>query len=149
MTDTVSREKRSEIMRAVKSVATTPERLVKQALAEKGIILDPSLTILPGKPDVVISKRRTAIFVHGCFWHGHSCGRCRIPKTHRGYWVQKIRRNVARDRRMIRSLRRMGWHVYTVWECQLHRAIIATTIDRLCGRLRNRKKICRRFTCRA
>ena len=142
MTDTVSREKRSEIMRAVKSVATTPERVVKQALADKGIVVDRSSTLLPGHPDVVISKKKAAIFVHGCFWHGHSCGRCRIPKSHRDYWVHKIRRNVIRDSRTSRSLRRMGWHVYTVWECQLRRVVIKTTINRLCGRLRNLNRIC-------
>lgn len=146
MTDTVSRQKRSEIMRAVKSNSTTPERLVKHALAAKGIVLDRSPMLLPGKPDFVISKTKATIFVHGCFWHGHSCGRCRIPKTHRAYWVQKIHRNIARDKRTIRTLRRQGWHVYTVWECQLRRAFIQVTINRLYGKLISRGRARRRFT---
>jgi DNA mismatch endonuclease (patch repair protein) len=74
---------------------------------------------LPGTPDLVFPRLRKVINVSGCFWHMHGCGRCRIPATRRDYWVGKLRRNAARDRRTRRSLRRAGWQVLVVWECQV------------------------------
>ncbi|MBM3290266.1 MAG: DNA mismatch endonuclease Vsr, partial [Candidatus Hydrogenedentes bacterium] len=78
------------------------------------------VTALPGCPDIVLRQRKKAIFVHGCFWHGHSCKRgARTPKTHVKYWTGKIARNRSRDRTVIRALRSLGWGVMVVWECQL------------------------------
>jgi DNA mismatch endonuclease (patch repair protein) len=73
---------------------------------------------LPGKPDLVFAGRRKIIEVAGCFWHMHDCGRCRIPAARREYWVAKLARNAARDKRNRRALRRAGWRVLTIWECQ-------------------------------
>jgi DNA mismatch endonuclease (patch repair protein) len=79
-----------------------------------------SFARLPGQPDIVLPKMKKAIFVHGCFWHGHSCARgARVPKTNRGYWVEKIARNMERDQKTRRELRKAGWSVMTVWECRL------------------------------
>jgi len=73
---------------------------------------------LPGAPDLVFPRLRKVIFVSGCFWHMHTCGRCRIPATRRSYWVAKLKRNAARDKRVQRALRRAGGSVLVVWECQ-------------------------------
>src|SRR2546423_15651402 len=77
---------------------------------------------LPGTPDLVFPRLRRIIEVRGCFWHGHRCGRCRIPVTTRAYWVAKIERNRNRDSRTHRQLRRLGWEVLVVWECQTRNA---------------------------
>jgi len=76
---------------------------------------------LPGNPDMVFPRHRKIIFVSGCFWHMHGCGRCRIPADRRNYWVAKLGRNAARDKRNHRTLRRRGWRVMVVWECQTGR----------------------------
>src|SRR6266567_501717 len=76
------------------------------------------VSTLPGNPDLVFPRLRKVIFVSGCFWHMHSCGRCRIPASRRGYWVKKLERNADRDGRVKRALRRQGWRVLVIWECQ-------------------------------
>jgi DNA mismatch endonuclease (patch repair protein) len=86
---------------------------------------------LPGAPDLVFPRLRKVIFVHGCFWHRHTCGRCRIPATRRRYWLAKIDRNAARDRRVQRALRQLGWGVMVVWECQTKAANRARLRSRL------------------
>jgi DNA mismatch endonuclease (patch repair protein) len=73
---------------------------------------------LPGKPDIVLPRHRKVIFVNGCFWHGHKCKRGALPETHRGFWEEKILKNKKRDQRNIRQLKKMGWNVLTVWQCQ-------------------------------
>ena len=86
---------------------------------------------LPGNPDVVFPRLHKVIFVSGCFWHMHHCGRCRIPSSRRGYWLKKLQRNAARDKRVQRALRNAGWRVLVVWECQTARACL----ERLQARL--------------
>lgn len=111
---------RSAIMRAVRSTDTAPERAVGKCLRGIGISYRRHAARLPGKPDFVFASRRKAIFVHGCFWHGHTCHRgARIPKNNRTYWVGKIGRNRARDIATRRKLRAAGWRILTIWECQL------------------------------
>ena len=111
---------RSRIMRAVKSTDTGPERLVRQALHAAGYRYRLHRKDLPGSPDIVFPGRRKAIFVHGCFWHGHDCARgAREPKTNADYWRQKIARNRERDRRVVAELAAIGWTTETVWECEL------------------------------
>lgn len=112
-------ESRSRTMRAVKSKDTAPEMLVRRMIHAEGFryrLHDPAL---PGKPDLVFKSRRKAIFVHGCFWHGHACKRgARIPATNRDYWLQKIQANVDRDKKHLAALHALGWDVLTVWECE-------------------------------
>jgi DNA mismatch endonuclease, patch repair protein len=111
---------RSRIMRAVKGKDTSPEMLVRRVLRSLGFRFALHSAALPGKPDVVLKARKTAIFVNGCFWHGHDCARgARVPKTNRAYWTAKIGRNVARDRASLRALRKLGWRPVVVWECTL------------------------------
>jgi DNA mismatch endonuclease (patch repair protein) len=120
VTDVYGPEKRSAVMRRVKGAGTTPERIVRRVIWRLGGRYRLNRADLPGKPDIVLPGRRLAIFVHGCFWHGHDCARgARVPKTNRDYWVEKVRRNKARDRAARAALEAAGWRVETVWECAL------------------------------
>ncbi len=126
---------RSAVMRAVKSRDTGPERAVRAALRQ----LAPGYRLhradLPGKPDIVYSGRKLAIFVHGCFWHGHDCPRgARAPKTNADYWRAKIARNRARDVKTLAALEAMGWRALTIYECELKDA--AAVRSRLAEALR-------------
>jgi len=119
MSDTVAPDRRSWIMRQVKSEDTSPERLVRSLLHRLGYRFRLHRRDLPGSPDIVFPGRKKAIFVHGCFWHGHSCPRgARIPKTNTDYWLKKIAKNKERDRRRLEELRDLGWDVLVVWECE-------------------------------
>lgn len=114
-------EQRSRTMRAVKSRNTGPELAVRSLLRLFGY---PGYRIhrkdLPGNPDIAFIGRKKAIFVHGCFWHGHTCKHGSVmPKSNRPYWLQKIERNKTRDKASAASLGELGWSVLTVWECEL------------------------------
>ena len=120
MTDVFTPEKRSAVMRRVKSRDTTPELAVRRSLRTAGIGYRLGGCGLAGKPDVVMKGRRVALFVHGCFWHGHDCARgSRQPKTNADYWRTKISRNRERDARNDAALTEAGWRVITVWECEM------------------------------
>jgi DNA mismatch endonuclease (patch repair protein) len=120
MTDVYPPEKRSAVMRRVKGRDTTPELKVRKLIWRLGGRYRLHRKDLPGKPDIVLSGRRLAVFVHGCFWHGHDCPRgARVPKANRDYWVAKVARNRARDAKHRAALEAAGWHVETVWECEL------------------------------
>jgi DNA mismatch endonuclease (patch repair protein) len=115
-----TRERRSAIMRAVKARDTGPELIVRRLAYS----LSPGYRLhrrdIPGSPDLAYVGRKRAIFVHGCFWHGHGCPRgARRPKINASYWAAKIARNRSRDRRVRRQLRRAGWRVLVIWECRL------------------------------
>jgi DNA mismatch endonuclease (patch repair protein) len=120
VTDVYSPEKRSAVMRRVKGRNTTPELAVRKALTALGARYRLHRKDLPGKPDIVMPGRRLALFVHGCFWHGHDCARgARVPKQNRDYWVDKVARNRARDAANREALAALGWRVETLWECDL------------------------------
>ena len=122
MTDVYSKAKRSEIMSRVRNKKTTPEDKVAQILRQLGIAYRRNLKTLPGKPDFVIYRRRTVLFVNGCFWHGHeNCKRAHLPDTNRDFWAVKIAKNKRRDAKIQRMLRREGWHVWILWQCRLRR----------------------------
>lgn len=119
-TDMFSPDKRSAIMRAVKGAGAGPERRLAAAFARLGLAPRTNDASLPGSPDFVFPRARLAVFVHGCFWHGHDCARgARAPKTNAAYWAAKIARNVARDHTSARALRKLGYSVSTLWECRL------------------------------
>jgi DNA mismatch endonuclease (patch repair protein) len=119
-TDVFTPEQRSAVMRRVKGRDTGPELKVRRALREAGIGYRLGGAGLPGRPDVVMKGRRIALFVHGCFWHGHACARGdRQPKANAAYWTAKIERNRARDAVNDAALTAAGWRVVTVWECDL------------------------------
>jgi DNA mismatch endonuclease, patch repair protein len=122
---------RSAIMRAVKGRNTTPEKRVRSLLHALGCRFRLHRADLPGKPDIVLPRRRIVIFVHGCFWHGHDCARgARVPKENRPYWEAKIARNRARDEGQQAGLETLGWRVVIVWECE------AKDTEALAARLR-------------
>ncbi len=119
MADTLSPAERTAAMRAVKSANTAPEIAVRKAAHRLGLRFRLQRTDLPGKPDLVFVSRRVALFVHGCFWHGHDCPRgARTPATNRDYWVAKIARNTERDHRVARELQGLNWRPVIVWECE-------------------------------
>lgn len=115
-------EQRSRIMRAVHSRDTAPELAVRQILRALGLTgYRLHRTDIPGKPDIAFVGRKRAIFVHGCFWHGHSCPRgSRSPKANSEYWQKKIARNRQRDGEHLAALSERGWSVLVIWECELN-----------------------------
>lgn len=125
--DKLSAEQRHKNMAAIHSKDTKPEMIVRKWLWSRGFRYRLNSARLPGRPDLVLKKYRTCIFVNGCFWHGHNvplpkvenseC--CKIPQTNREFWVAKIRRNMERDKEDQRKLAKMGWHCITIWECEL------------------------------
>ncbi len=118
--DTVSPEERSRIMSHVKGRDTTPEKRVRSLLHSMGYRFRLQRADLPGKPDIVLPKFKTVIFVNGCFWHRHpGCKRATLPKSNAEFWRQKLEKNVARDRRNIQTLKDLGWYVLIIWECEL------------------------------
>ena len=111
---------RSAVMRAVKSRDTSPERAVRALLRPIAPGYRLHRADLPGKPDIVYAGRKVAIFVHGCFWHGHDCARgARSPKTNAAYWQAKIARNRARDAKTLAAYAAMGWRTLVVYECEV------------------------------
>lgn len=117
--DKMTPEQRHRCMAAIHSRNTRPEMIVRRYLHACGYRYRVNHPRLPGKPDVVLRKFHACVFVNGCFWHGHDCGLFSLPKTNTQYWKEKIERNKERDRQNALQLARMGWHVLTIWECQL------------------------------
>lgn len=120
--DIWNKNKRSEVMSKIRSDNTKPEIVLRKALFAKGYRYRINAKTLPGKPDIVLPKYNTAIFVHGCFWHGHEkkiCSDSHIPKTNTAYWNEKITRNKQRDGRNSALLQSMGWKVMIVWDCEI------------------------------
>lgn len=118
MADVFDPKKRSSVMRQIRSKHSKPELIVRSALHARGLRFRLHASDLPGKPDIVFRKAKVAVQVRGCFWHHHSCMDGHIPKSRKSYWGPKISGNVARDRRNDRWLRRMGWSLFVLWECQ-------------------------------
>jgi DNA mismatch endonuclease (patch repair protein) len=122
---------RSYNMSQIKGKNTKPEILVRKYLFAKGLRYRIHAK-LPGRPDIVFSKNRVAIFVHGCFWHRHAgCKYFVIPKTRTEWWLNKINGNCANDRKNLRALRKEGWKVVVVWECELKKGRFEDTLARL------------------
>ena len=114
---------RSEVMARVHSKDTTPELTVRRALHAAGFRFRLHRKSLPGCPDLVFVRQAVAVFVNGCFWHGHRCEDGKRPASNTDYWNSKITRNMARDKRNVKTLRRMGWTPAVIWTCQLERGI--------------------------
>ena len=131
-TDVFSPEQRSAVMARIKGRDTKPERAVRRLLTAMGLRYRLHRGDLPGRPDLALGPRKTAIFVHGCFWHGHDCPRgSRRPKQNAEFWAAKIARNRARDGRNVAALDILGWRALTVWECELrNEATLRARLDR-------------------
>ena len=119
MADNHSKEVRSMNMSHIRSTNSKPEETVRKYLFSKGFRYRKNVKDLPGKPDIVLPKYKTVIFVHGCFWHKHDCPRFVWPSTNKEYWIPKIEKNVERDKENTQRLQDAGWKVLIVWECQL------------------------------
>ncbi|WP_089376365.1 very short patch repair endonuclease [Methylobacillus rhizosphaerae] len=116
--DNLTKEKRSKIMRSIKSKNTKPELLVRKLLTQLGYRYRLHKKDLPGKPDIVFPGRKKAIFIHGCFWHGHpNCLIAKIPDNE--FWQKKIQNNIQRDEKQYQELILLGWRVLILWECEL------------------------------
>lgn len=120
MADIFDKSKRSEIMSKISGKETKPEILVRKYLFAHGFRFRKNDKRLPGKPDIVLPKYKTVIFVHGCFWHGHEgCKKSKLPETRKEFWEEKINSNIERDKKNITILENTGWKVIVVWECEL------------------------------
>jgi len=120
MADNHSPEVRSYNMSRIRSKDTKPEMLVRKYLHAHGFRYRLHVKNLPGKPDLVLKKYRTVIFVHGCFWHGHEgCQHFVVPKSRTEFWLNKINRNIQRDQDAIEQLKKLNWNVINIWECEL------------------------------
>jgi len=117
MTDVHDRQTRSRNMAAIKSHNTKPELLVRKELHRRGFRYSLKNKALPGKPDLVLTKYRVAVFVHGCFWHKHDCRYFKLPKSNTQFWVNKLNSNVERDSEVIGQIIGMGYRVFVIWEC--------------------------------
>lgn len=131
MADVHTPERRSYNMSRIRSKDTKPEEKVRKYLFAKGFRYRKNVRNLPGCPDIVLTKYKTVIFVQGCFWHMHDCGRFHWPSTNREYWEQKIWRNVERDKLNRERLQILGWKVLRVWECELNKKSIDITMARI------------------
>lgn len=119
MTDNLTPEQRKKNMTAIRSVNSLPELLVRSEVHKMGFRFRLHKKGLPSKPDIVLTRHRKVIFVHGCFWHRHNCRFGKVkPKTNKTYWSLKIQNNVERDKKNIRTLRKGGWKILIIWECQ-------------------------------
>lgn len=131
MADRMTREQRHHCMSRIKGFDTKPELLVRMFLWHHGFRYRLYDKKLPGKPDIIMRKWRTVIFVNGCFWHGHECENFRAPKSNIQFWQNKIETNKNRDKQNIQKLQILGYNVITIWECELSKANREQTLNSL------------------
>lgn len=122
--DNFSKEQRSYVMSKVPQKGTKPEYIVRKFLFSNGFRYRVNVKKLPGSPDIVLPKYKTVIFVHGCFWHGHSCKYANLPVTNYDFWYDKIEKNKERDASKNQLLKDLGWNVFIVWQCELKNTVI-------------------------
>lgn len=139
-TDVFTPEKRSAVMRAVPGKDSSAELKVRRLLTRMGLRYRLHRRDLPGSPDVVLPGKRLALFVHGCFWHGHDCPRgARVPKSNTDYWRAKVARNRARDAAALEALQALGWRPEAIWECELKdQTGLTTRLNGLLGEVKSR-----------
>jgi len=136
VSDVFSRAKRSAVMSRIRAKNTKPELAVRRALFALGFRYRLHVASLPGRPDIVMRSAMTVVEVKGCFWHGHRCLGGRRPRQNASYWGPKISGNIARDHRNERRLRRAGWRVVTIWECEVRRMSSAQLTRRMAKAMR-------------
>lgn len=137
MADRLTKEQRHHCMSRIKGRDTKPEIKVRKSLWKAGFRYRLNSKRLPGKPDIVLPKFKTVVFVHGCFWHGHTCKYAKLPATNTEFWKQKILSNKERDKRVISDLEQHGWHVIIIWQCQLKKSNEEETILSLINDINN------------
>lgn len=120
MVDIYSPKIRSLIMASISSQETKPEISARSFLFKQGFRFRKNVKSLPGKPDIVLPKYKSVIFVNGCFWHGHKkCKASALPETRKDFWTNKIKANIDRDKRTIKALKNTGWKVIIIWQCEI------------------------------
>jgi len=130
--DIFDRKKRSEIMKKVSGKNTNPEITVRKLLHRMGYRFRLHPLNLPGKPDIVLPKYKKIILIHGCFWHGHEgCKRSQLPNTNRDFWRDKISKNKDRDKIVIEKLKRLGWSILIIWDCEIRKRNLADLEEKL------------------
>lgn len=130
MADRMTPQQRHNCMSRIRGKATKPELLVRSWLWQHGYRYRLNVESVPGKPDIVLRQYRTAIFVNGCFWHGHeNCNKYTIPKSNTDFWVSKIQKNKERDKQNYKELCNAGWQVIVIWECQLKKKAFEKTMQ--------------------
>ena len=143
MPDTLTQEQRRRCMSHIRSKNTKPEILVRHELFRRGYRYRINVSKLHGRPDIVLPKYKTVIFINGCFWHeieehGHEgCKHFVLPKSNIEYWKSKILRNQQRDKETILKLQQQGWRVIVVWECEINKSQLLQTIDQIVSFIRN------------
>lgn len=128
LADNHSKEVRSMNMSHIRSTNSKPEEIVRKYLFSKGLRYRKNVRKLPGCPDIVLKKYKAVIFVNGCFWHKHDCGRFVWPSSNEEYWTKKINGNVERDKNNISALQEQGWKVLVIWECQLKKKVMENSL---------------------
>ena len=137
MVDTLTKEARSALMSRVRQKDTAPEMRLRKRLHAEGLRFVLHSPLLPGRPDLAFPKYRTAVFVHGCFWHGHDCRAGRPSSSNLSYWSEKISANQVRDARKVAELRALGWRVAIVWECETKGDRLNRTVSSIVEFVRN------------
>lgn len=138
--DNHSKEVRSYNMSRIRSINSKPEEIVRKYLFANGFRYRKNDKRYPGKPDIVLPKYKTVIFVHGCFWHMHDCGRFVWPTSNEEYWKTKIARNIERDESNVAALKQAGWNVLVVWECEFKKKSAQSRLEKLVSEIRNNSK---------
>ena len=131
MADNHTAEVRSRNMSRIRSANTKPEEIVRKYLFSKGLRYRKNVKSLPGCPDIVFPKYKTVVFVNGCFWHMHDCGRFVWPTSNEEYWRKKITRNIKRDDENYHTLEATGWIVLVIWECELKKKVVENNLQKL------------------
>ena len=137
MADNNTKEIRSMNMSHIRSINSKPEEIVRKFLFSKGLRYRKNVRSLPGKPDIVLRKYNTVVFVNGCFWHKHDCGRFVMPSSNTEYWSAKIEANVERDKLNKSQLEALGWKVLVIWECQLKKKTKVDSLEHLYMQIKN------------
>jgi len=131
MADNHTKGVRSMNMSHIRSTNSKPEETVRKYLFSKGLRYRKNVRTLPGKPDIVLPKYKTVVFVNGCFWHKHDCGRFVMPASNTEYWSKKISGNIERDKTNRLQLEELGWRVLVIWECQLKKKVAENNLNHL------------------
>ncbi len=138
MADIFSRKKRSEIMSKISGKDTKPEIIVRKFLFAHGFRYRKNDKRYLGKPDIVLPKYKTIVFIHGCFWHGHNCSAGKLPDTRKEFWKNKITKNIERDKKNKEMLEKDGWKVIVIWQCQLkNKTVREKTLNNLLKKIEN------------
>jgi DNA mismatch endonuclease Vsr len=136
MPDIFTKEKRSEVMSAVKHKDTLPELIIQSLIRDMGVVYERESRILNTRPDIVIPEMKKVFFINGCFWHGHTCRRGKLPQTNHVFWKEKINKTKERDKKNYKDLKANGWDYLIIWECEIKKKKMDVLINKIVNFLR-------------